>query len=75
MFSPMAILLISWTCTSMVFCLAFLSVAARPVRGLDGQMAPGYEAALAQEPGAVLASVKTASLPAETALPLPCQAA
>ena len=60
-FSRMAILLISWVCTSTAFCLAFLSVAARPAPRMEEQMAAGCEAALRQEPGVVLEKAKTAS--------------
>jgi len=73
-FSPMVILLISWACISSVFCLAFLSVVARPVPRMGEQMAPRRELTLTQGVAVVLTNVKTASPPAEAALPSPCHA-
>jgi len=73
-FRSMATLLISWACTSTVFCLAILRAAARPGPRMDESMASGGEAALAQEPGVVVENVKTASVPAAAALPSPCHA-
>ena len=74
-FGPMTILLICWAGISSVFCLAFLSVAARPVPCMDAQMTPGSETASTQDIAVVLENVKTASLSAEGALPSPCQTA
>ena len=74
-FSPMAILLISWICASTACCLAFLSVAARPAPQMDEQLAAGCEPGLRPEPGVMLEKMKTASSPAEAALPSPCQVA
>ena len=74
-FWPMTILLITWVCASTVICLAFLSVAARPVPSMDVQLAPRSEAALAQERAVGLEDVRAASSRAETALPAACHAA
>jgi hypothetical protein len=71
----MTILLISWVCTSVAFCLAFLCVASRPVPRMDAQMAPVCESALAQHPGVVLESVRTATPRVDASLPSPCHAA
>jgi hypothetical protein len=74
-FLPMTIVLICWACISSVFCLAFLSVAARPAPSLDAQLMPGSETALTQELAVGLQNAKTASLSAEAALSAPCQTA
>jgi len=74
-FLPMTILLICWACISSVFCMAFLSVAARPAPSMDAQMMPGSETALTQELAVGLQNAKTASLSVEAALPSPCRTA
>ena len=74
-FRPMAILLISWVSASMVCCLAFLSVAARPVPRMNEKMASGSATTLRQELAGVLENVKTASPLAQATLPSPCHAA
>ena len=74
-FWAMTIMLICWAGISSVFCLAFLSVAVRPVPSLDEQMASGSEPALTQELGVVLQDVKAASVSAQAAFPSPCQTA
>ena len=71
----MAILLISWTGASIVFCLAILGAAARSVPRMDEQMAPGGDSATRRELAAMLNNVQAASPTAEVALPAPCQAA
>ena len=68
-FWPMTILLICWAGISSVFCLAFLSVAARPAPSLDEQMA------LPQGLAAVLQNARTASLSVGDAVPSSCQTA
>jgi len=40
-FSPMTILLISWVCASMAFCLALLFVAVRQAPRMEEQMVVG----------------------------------
>jgi hypothetical protein len=68
-FWPMTILLICWAGISSVFCLAFLSVAARPAPRLDEQIASPQELAVA------LQNARTASVSVGNAVPSPCQAA
>jgi len=72
-FLPMTILLICWACISSVFCLAFLSVAARPAPSMDAQVMHGSESALTQELAVGLHNAKTASLSAKAALSARCQ--
>lgn len=74
-FLPMTILLICWACISSVFCLAFLSVAARPAPSMDAQVMPRSAIASTQELAVGLQNAKTASLSTEAALPSPCQTA
>jgi hypothetical protein len=71
----MAILLISWACTSTVFCLAFLAAAGRSVPRIEAQMASGSKTDSRQEARVVLGNAKPASRPSEAALPSSCQAA
>ena len=63
-FLPMTILLICWACISSVFCMAFLSVAARRAPSMDAQLMPGLGTALTQELAVGLQNAKTASLAA-----------
>ncbi len=71
----MTILLISWAWTSLVFCLAFLNIAARPTPRMDTQVTPANETPLTPELGIALEKAKTASLSADAALPSPYQTA
>lgn len=50
----MAMLLVFWVLTSLVSCLAFLGLAARPVPRMDEPMASGTEAGPQREPGVLL---------------------
>ena len=69
-------MLISWVCISVLFCLAFLGVAARPAPRLEEGMAAGLTAVLQQRDlGVVLQVTRLASPQPEGALPPSCQAA
>jgi hypothetical protein len=72
----MAIMLISWVCISVVFCLAFLGAAACPAPRFDEGMAAGSTAGLQQQGlGVVFQDARLASPQPEGALPPSCQAA
>jgi hypothetical protein len=74
----MAIMLISWVCTSVVLCLAFLGAAARPIPRFDEGMAAASTAGLPQQGlGVVLQDGRSASPQPERerVLPPSCQAA
>ena len=69
-------MLISWVCTSVLFCLAFLGVAARPGPHFEEETAAGSPAGLQQRDlDVVLANARLAPPHLEGALPRPCQAA
>ena len=53
-FWGMAMLLVFWVLTSLVSCLAFLGLAARPVPRMDEPMASGTEAGPQRELGVLL---------------------
>jgi hypothetical protein len=72
----MAIMLISWVCASVVFCLAFLGAAVRPAPRFDEAMAAGSTGGLQQqEIGVALQDARLVSPGSEGAMPPSCQAA
>ena len=72
----MAILLISWVCASTVICVAFLSVASRPVPPrLGEQVAASGQVAFGPERGGRLRATKRAYPLEDSALPSASRAA
>ncbi|HOX56486.1 MAG TPA: hypothetical protein P5205_06625 [Candidatus Paceibacterota bacterium] len=63
----MAILLVTWGCLSMAFCLALLGAAARPVPCPDEKVAPGCDI-LAEQ-------IRTTVPTPQSVTPANCQAA
>ena len=71
----MAIMLISWICTSVVFCLVILGAAACPAPRMEEEMTSGSNIGFQREVAAVPQNARLGSQPSKGALPSACQAA
>jgi len=71
----MAIIIVSWVCTSVALCLAFLSVAARPAPHAGVQMVAGSKGAFTLDRDIRLQNVNAASPMGEAVIPAPSHTA